>query len=68
LICDFGIEQEQIFFNLQFVIRNPRLNEFIRAGPICLPLALLKAGVLFVNNVQLALPAYYFAVGAALFN
>jgi len=33
-----------------------------------LPLALLKAGIFFVYNVQLTFPAYNFAVSAAFFN
>jgi len=31
-------------------------------------LSLLKTGILFVNDVQLAFSANYFAVGAAFFN
>jgi len=35
---------------------------------IFLSLALFKAGILFVNDIQLAFSANYFAVNATLFN
>jgi hypothetical protein len=39
-----------------------------RQSKIGLALALLKARVFLVDNKQLALPAYDFAIGAALFD
>jgi hypothetical protein len=50
-------------------IQEPNLKlQSLDPGSSQLTLALLKARIFFVNNIQLAFSANYFAVGATFFN